>query len=184
MSPGAADRCELHRSAGGPSSAYPCVVGNEAPIVVLPGEGHTFSLGGSTFSLLVTGEQTRGQFAVTLFSVPPEFSGPRPHVHERTYDVAFVLEGTLVFTFTDGRHEAPAGSLVVIPPGVPHTFSNPGATPARAAGLSIPGGFEHYFREIAESVAPGEPPDPATVAEVSARYDINPIPDQETFPVR
>jgi mannose-6-phosphate isomerase-like protein (cupin superfamily) len=155
-------------------------VEKEAPIVVLPGEGHMFSFGGSTFSHLATGKQTRGQFAVMLASVPPEFSGPRPHIHERTYDVAFVLEGMLVFT--DGRHEAPAGSLVVIPPGVPHTFSNPGSTPARLLGLSIPGGFEHYFREIAESVAPGEPPDPTTFAEISARYDIKPIPDQETFP--
>jgi quercetin dioxygenase-like cupin family protein len=159
-------------------------VGTDAPIVVLPGEGHTFSLGASTFSLLATGEQTHGQFAVTLFSVPPEFSGPRPHVHERTHDAAFVLEGTLVYTFVDGPREAPAGSLVVIPPGVPHTFSNPGTTPVRGLGLSVPGGFEHYFREIAESAPPGEPPDPAKVEEISARYDIRPIPAQETFPTR
>jgi len=159
-------------------------VGTEAPIVVLPGEGQRFALGASTFSLLVTGEQTRGQFALSLFTVPPEFQGPRPHVHERTHDVAFVLEGTLVYRFADGAREVPAGSLVVIPPGVPHTFSNPGTTPVRGLGLSVPGGFEHYFREIAESAPPGEMPDVAKVAEISARYDIKPLPDQEAFPAR
>jgi len=41
-------------------------------------------------------------------------------------------------------------------------------------GLSVPAGFEHYFREIAESARPGEALDPQAVAEIAKRYDIEP----------
>lgn len=175
------------RREGGQSLALPAYarpVASEEPIVRRPGEGHTFSLGASEFALLATGEQTGGRFAVSLFSVPADFPGPRPHLHEHTYDAAFVLEGTLVYTTADGVYEAPTGSLVVIPPGVSHTFSNPGSAPARALGLSVPAGLEHYFREIAEAVSSGQRPDAATLAGIAARYDILPAPDHEVFPAR
>ena len=43
----------------------------------------------------------------------------------------YVLEGTLAFRLGDEELEAPAGSAVFGPRGVPHTFWNPGRATAR-----------------------------------------------------
>jgi mannose-6-phosphate isomerase-like protein (cupin superfamily) len=40
----------------------------------------------------------------------------------------YVLEGTLTMRLGDETTELPAGSFVCVPPGVVHTFSNPGET--------------------------------------------------------
>jgi hypothetical protein len=44
----------------------------------------------------------------------------------------------------------------------------------RALNLMAPGGFEQYLKEPA-AAAPGELPYPATMAEIAARYDFEPI---------
>jgi len=53
------------------------------------------------------------------------------HSHRTEDEAWYVLEGTLRFRF--GRHEfdAPTGSGVLLPHGVPHTFWNPGPGTAR-----------------------------------------------------
>ena len=38
-----------------------------------------------------------------------------------------------------------------------------------------PGGFEQYLKEVAATSAPGEAPDPATMAEIASRYDFVPV---------
>ncbi len=41
-----------------------------------------------------------------------------------------MVSGTARFTVRDTSYGAPAGSLVMVPPGAPHTFANPGGEPA------------------------------------------------------
>jgi mannose-6-phosphate isomerase-like protein (cupin superfamily) len=50
-------------------------------------------------------------------------SGPATlHVHHQDDEAWHVLEGTLLFRFADRELEAPAGSTVFVPAGVPHTY--------------------------------------------------------------
>ena len=50
-------------------------------------------------------------------------SGPATlHVHHEDDEAWHVLEGTLRFRFADREVEAPAGSTVFVPAGVPHTY--------------------------------------------------------------
>jgi hypothetical protein len=65
------------------------------------------------------------------------------------------------------------GSLLFIPPGCPHAFSNPAAEPARVLFQAAPSGHEDYLDELAALLreARGKP-DPAAVAELRRRYDI------------
>ena len=51
-------------------------------------------------------------------------SGPdRLHVHHADDEAWHVLEGTLTFRFADQRRvEAPAGTTVFVPAGVPHSY--------------------------------------------------------------
>lgn len=44
------------------------------------------------------------------------------HVHYADDEAWHVLEGTLTFRFVDKEVEAPAGTTVFVPAGVPHTY--------------------------------------------------------------
>lgn len=54
-----------------------------------------------------------------------EWSGSGPdylHVHYADDEAWHVLEGTLTFRFADRKVEAPAGTTVFVPAGVPHAY--------------------------------------------------------------
>ena len=65
------------------------------------------------------------------------------------------------------------GSLLFIPAGCPHAFANPTSRPARVLFQAAPSGHEDYLDELAKMLreAKGKP-DPAAVAELRRRYDI------------
>ncbi len=76
--------------------------------------------------------------------------GPEPHVHRKHADAFYVLAGSLVFGLGPGAREtvhAEAGSLVLVPIGVVHTFGNDGPGDARFLNIHAPsGGFADYLR--------------------------------------
>ena len=74
--------------------------------------------------------------------------GPPPHVHRRQVDSFSILAGELEFLLDVEKVRAPAGSVVVAPPNVVHTFWNPGPTPARYLNFHTPGAqFDAYLLE-------------------------------------
>jgi mannose-6-phosphate isomerase-like protein (cupin superfamily) len=56
---------------------------------------------------------------------PPRRIAPL-HVHHSDDEAWYVLEGALAIQMGDGLVEARAGSAVLVPRGVPHTYWNPG----------------------------------------------------------
>ena len=96
------------------------------------------------------------------YSVGPEYKGAGPHYHERHADSFYVLEGELEFQVDGETVRAPAGTSVVIPPGVVHAFTNPGLGPARFLNIHTP---ESAFVEYLRARDRGEDVDPA-------QYDI------------
>jgi hypothetical protein len=71
----------------------------------------------------------------------------------------------------DEAVSVPAGSFVLVPPGVVHTFSNPGGEAVRYLSLMSPGGFEQYFLEVRDALGDG-PLDPAVMSELMSKYDV------------
>lgn len=68
-----------------------------------------------------------------LVDLPPG-EGPPPHVHP--YEEVFVIqEGAVTFTIGEGIVEAGAGTVVIAPAGVPHTFVNSGDTQLRSINI-------------------------------------------------
>lgn len=54
--------------------------------------------------------------------------------------------------------DAPAGSLVLVPRGTPHTFWNEDQSPARLLVIFSPAGYERFFAEAEQiSEEPGTP---------------------------
>ena len=69
-----------------------------------------------------------------------EWSGSGPgylHVHHSDDEAWHVLEGTLRFRFVDKEIEAPAGTTVFVPAGVPHDYYE-ASGPARYLIIMLP----------------------------------------------
>ena len=138
-------------------------------------EGEVYEAGGVRLRVLA---QAPGQpIAVTDNTVPPGFPGPVIHRHAWTTDAFYVLEGTLAVELGGERRLLGPGAFVLVPPGVAHTFANPGHEPARFLNVQQPAGLEQYLKEAARRMAEGHPWSPAEMAAVAARYDFEPVAD-------
>jgi len=105
-----------------------------------------------------TAAQTGGTFGV-IESRERGGSGPPLHVHEREDEAYYVLEGEYMFFVGDETIPAPAGTFVVCPCGLPHTFRTE-SPEARLLGLIVPGGWESFFSEAFPRAAERRPPPP------------------------
>lgn len=91
------------------------------------------------------------------YDVGPDYEGAGPHFHERHSDSFYVLEGELEFTVDGETILATAGTYVLVPPGVVHSFTNRGPDGARFLNIHAPRtGFADYLRARAR----GERVDP------------------------
>jgi mannose-6-phosphate isomerase-like protein (cupin superfamily) len=109
-------------------------------VVLLPGQGERIEAGAITATMKATADTTGGAFSLSEGTLPAGASGPPPHAHRRTTDTLYVLEGMLHLTVGGREVDAPAGSYVLVPPGVVHTFANPSDQPARVLNLNAPAG--------------------------------------------
>jgi mannose-6-phosphate isomerase-like protein (cupin superfamily) len=114
----------------------------DEPLVLGPGEGEAIR---ETLHI----KAGRPEIVVTESRYEPGERGPDPHIHRHHVDAFWILEGRLAFPLgPDGDEvEAVAGSFVLVPPEVVHTFRNPGPDQARYLNFHAPGmGFETYLR--------------------------------------
>jgi quercetin dioxygenase-like cupin family protein len=75
--------------------------------------------------------------------------GPDPHVHHRHVDAFYVVEGELRFGVGPdvAPVDAPAGTFVLVPPDVVHTFANESGATARWLNFHAPStGFIAHLR--------------------------------------
>jgi mannose-6-phosphate isomerase-like protein (cupin superfamily) len=115
--------------------------------------------------------------------LPARTAGPARHVHTREDEGIYVIRGVLTAEVGDQRFEVGPESFLWMPRGVPHTFANLGDEEVWSIGLINPGGFEHFFAEVAEYVGSIEgPPDEAVILGINARYGVYPAEDRT--PVR
>jgi mannose-6-phosphate isomerase-like protein (cupin superfamily) len=68
----------------------------------------------------------------TSFILDRSKPGGGPGLHRHTYDEVWILEeGEVTFTAGDRTLTARSGSIVIVPAGTPHRFTNTGTTPVR-----------------------------------------------------
>jgi mannose-6-phosphate isomerase-like protein (cupin superfamily) len=134
-----------------------------------PGEGREIRIGQLRLMVKEDGSRTRGTLAIGEFAAEGAFQSPPPHLHREHEEGFYVLEGELEFTVGDRKLHAPAGTFVMVPIGVPHTFANPHEAPVRFLVTFTPDFYLRYFEEVAPLFASGRP-DPAAVGRIMARY--------------
>jgi len=112
-----------------------------------PGEGETISDRAERNVRILL---DHGLADVTWTRYEPGEKGPDPHIHEQHADAWYVLEGELTFGVGPGGetlHQVPAGTHVLVPAGVIHTFRNDGAATARFLNVHAPSmGFAESLR--------------------------------------
>jgi mannose-6-phosphate isomerase-like protein (cupin superfamily) len=145
-------------------------------IVFGPAEGEIYEAGGARLRLLAQAPDQ--PLSVTESTLPPGFPGPVRHRHATMTDVFYVLEGEVLFDLGDEQRVVGPGAFVLAPPGVVHTFANPGPAPARILNIQHPAGLEQYLKEAAKRMAQGRPWSPAEMAELAAQYDFEAMPQE------
>lgn len=112
-------------------------MGAERAVVVRPGQGHRV---GNVEFLARSADTPR--FNLAIITIQPHRDGPPGHVHAAEDDAFYMLEGSLTFTVGDEELTADAGTFVLVPPGVYHTFANRTDKVARFVNVHAPAGFD------------------------------------------
>jgi quercetin dioxygenase-like cupin family protein len=107
---------------------------------------------GDTYTVLLSGEQTAGRFAMLDMLIPPG-GGPPPHRHD--FEECFrVLEGSVEVQLRDlPPVRLEAGDSANIPANAPHSFRNAAEVSARLLCTVAPSGLERFFAEFGDPVA-------------------------------
>jgi quercetin dioxygenase-like cupin family protein len=138
-------------------------------IFLAPGEGKGTAPGGPRqINIKIAGEPTGGRYSIVEDTVPAGYA-TELHVHRNTDEAFYVVKGPLLFQLGVDKREAPTGTFLFIPRGIPHAFMNPTTESATYVLIISPPGFEKYFEERA-TVANSDPT-PETLASISARHD-------------
>jgi quercetin dioxygenase-like cupin family protein len=100
------------------------------------------------------------ELTISEFDYGPGERGAAPHVHREHADGFLVVDGAFTFHLRDGSRALPAGTLLVIPPGVVHGFDNDGDANARCFNFHMPSfGFADYMRGRNPGFDQFEPPE-------------------------
>ena len=115
---------------------------------------------GDTYTVLLSGAQTGGRYAMLDMLIPPG-GGPPPHRHD--FEESFrVLEGALeLLQPGEPPVRLEEGDTANVPGGAPHTFRNPTDGPVRVLCTVAPAGLEAFFAEFGDPVASRTSPPPA-----------------------
>jgi mannose-6-phosphate isomerase-like protein (cupin superfamily) len=120
--------------------------------------------------ILEDGSNTSRRLGVGEITIGPHTAGPPQHRHAQHDEGFYVVSGTARFTVGEDSYDAPAGTFVMVPPGAPHTFANPGDVPAVLLNTFTPDLYVQYFRDLHDMVASGQPMTDQAVTDTMARY--------------
>jgi mannose-6-phosphate isomerase-like protein (cupin superfamily) len=143
----------------------------QGPRLLPPDGGPAVDLGSCGVRFMAYTEETGGGFSLVEHPIPPKMLVAPIHRHTREDEYSFVIEGRMGARLGDDVVYAEAGDLVFKPRDQWHTFWNPEDTPCRVLEVISPGGFEHFFEELAAAMAS---PDftPEAMGATGARYGL------------
>ncbi len=153
-------------------------IGDDTPaprhaIVLGPGEGTVVAgSGGTPVVIKVHGDDVvSGGYSFMEMDVPPG-PGARPHIHHEADEAFYVVDGELTVVLEGESIVAPAGSFVLVPRGLRHTFRNQGTRLAKAVFILSPPGFERFFEELAalRQASPTGQVDFATMRDLGLKF--------------
>jgi quercetin dioxygenase-like cupin family protein len=146
--------------------------------VTEPGAAELIDLGPIQIRILEDGRSTSHRLGLAEITIAPHTAGPPQHRHAAHDEGFYVVSGTARFTTADLVRDAPAGALVMVPPGAPHTFANVSDAPAVLLNTFTPDLYVQYFRDMRDHLAAGLPTTPEATIELMSRYSTTPATEQ------
>ena len=117
-------------------------------IVVGPRDGEQSGGGPIRVRIIEDGSHTGHRLGIVECDLPPGPAAPPQHMHRGHDEVFIVTQGKMRFTSGADSIDVEAGACVTVPPGTPHTFSNPFDEPARFILTVTPDAYVEYFRDL------------------------------------
>ena len=135
----------------------------------------TIKTGQIEVNFFLEGNDSNGQIAMFDFMVPVGAKVPLPHSHEHYDETIYGLEGVITFTVNGKPVDIPPGGTCFIPRGSVHGFDNPGQQNAKALAIVTPALIgPDYFKDIAEVLNAGGPPDIEKIKTVMLKHGLVP----------
>jgi mannose-6-phosphate isomerase-like protein (cupin superfamily) len=144
---------------------------SQGPRIIGPADGTAVDLESVGVRFMAWTEETGGGFSLVEHPIPPRTLVAPVHKHSNEDEYSFVIEGRMGALLGDNVVYAEVGDLAFKPRNQWHTFWNPDDRPCRILEIISPGGFEHFFEELAKLMA-GPELDPAQLGELGARYGL------------
>ena len=132
------------------------------PYALGPDEGPAWWFLGNLVTLKASGEQTHGALTVAEFLNPPAFAPPL-HRHLQEDELFYIISGRAEFHCGERVFTGEAGSLVLLPRGLPHTFVVSDDQPLRALQITTPAGFEGFAAAAGVPALERRLPDPGPI---------------------
>ena len=144
------------------------------PLIASPDQGESFTIGELRIVSRVQGAQSGkglelyelilGRFVIDY------------HVHHNMDETLCVVEGSVEFSVAGKKYQQAANSVVFVPKGIHHGFTNHGPARARVLVLFTPAGAQHeYFRRL-EQLLTTPSVDAAAVRALQKQYDQQLVP--------
>jgi quercetin dioxygenase-like cupin family protein len=135
----------------------------------------TIKAGQVTIEFLLEAADTNGSAAMFEFTVPAGARVPVPHYHENFDETIYGLSGIMTFTVEGRVIDIAPGETCFIPRGAVHGFNNLKQENAKALAVINPALLGPiYFKEVAEIVNAGGPPDIEKLKLVMAKHGLIP----------
>ena len=128
-------------------------------------DGERLEFGGTVVLLRAAGPE------VTVWEEIAPLADTPWHVHEREEELFHIVEGEHEFRCGEHEFRVGPGAFVHLPRGIPHAHRRIVEGAGRLLVVTTPGGFEGFFRMLAEAERAGEL-GPAAYAQASARFGI------------
>src|ERR1700712_2693310 len=124
--------------------------------IVGPHDGEVPLTGAVTMRILEDGSTTSHRLGIGEITIAPHTDGPKQHRHAQHDEGFYVVSGTVRFTVGDTSYDAPAGTLVMVPTGAPHTFTNVTDEPTVLLSTFTPDLYVQYFRDLRDVIESGQ----------------------------
>ena len=145
--------------------------------IVGPDGGESIQLGPTRMRILEDGSTTNHRLGMGEITLAPHTDGPPQHRHARHDEGFYVVSGLARFTVGTKSYDAPAGTLVMLPPGAPHTFANPTDGTTVLLNTFTPDLYVQYFRDLRQMIADGHDLDETALNDAMRRYATEPATD-------
>ena len=145
--------------------------------IVGPDGGESIQLGPTRMRILVDGSTTNHRLGMGEITLAPHTDGPPQHRHARHDEGFYVVSGLARFTVGTESYDAPAGTLVMLPPGAPHTFANPTDGTTVLLNTFTPDLYVQYFRDLRQMIADGHDLNETALIDAMRRYATEPATD-------